>query len=133
MHRAKRQRKRQRKRQARLRHEKYAMKNMPSVPQLPTDAVVGSDLDTHTQTVGVRAELSAKAIRLSAILWPSFLLAGVATMIFFAFIDPHELNLISFPGIEFSRELGYSLGFFLFWLISAASSYLTAVLLGQKL
>ena len=84
------------------------------------------------QTNGEREDLSPKAIRLSAILWPSFLLAGVATMVFFAFVDPNELNLISFPDIKFSREMGYSLGFFLFWLISAASSYLTALLLGHK-
>lgn len=90
------------------------------------------DFNTQVEATGVRVQLSAKAIRLSAILWPSFLLAGAATMIFFAFVDPNELNLISFPDIKFSRELGYSLGFFLFWLMSAASSYLTALLLGHK-
>ena len=101
------------------------MKSAPSSP--PKSATeqdgVSSDL---------RAGLSPTAIRLSAILWPSFMLAGVATMVFFAFVDPHELNLISFSGIEFSRELGYSLGFFLFWLIAAASSYTTALLLNRK-
>ena len=95
-----------------------------------------SPLDPATEQDSVsrdlRPDLSPAAIRLSAILWPSFMLAGVATMVFFAFVDPHDLNLISFPGIEFSRELGYSLGFFLFWLICAASSYLTALLLSRK-
>ena len=76
-------------------------------------------------------QLSPRAIHLSAILWPSFLVAGVATMVFFAFVDPHELNLISFPNIEFSRELGYTVGFFLLWLTSASASYLTALLLGK--
>ncbi len=100
------------------------MKSKPlAQPQPATDDNVGGDLADG---------LSPTAIRLSAILWPSFMLAGVATMVFFAFVDPNELNLISFPGIEISRELGYSLGFFLFWLISAASSYLTALLLGHK-
>ena len=93
---------------------------------------MGSNFSTRTEANAVRVEMSPRAIRLSAILWPSFLLAGVATMIFFAFVDPDELNLISLPDIKFSRELGYSLGFFLFWLISAASSYLTALLLGHK-
>jgi hypothetical protein len=76
--------------------------------------------------------LSPRVIELSAILWPSFLVAGLATMVFFAFIDPHELNLISFPSVEFSRELGYSIGFFLLWLSTAAASYLTALLLRKN-
>jgi hypothetical protein len=74
-------------------------------------------------------DLSPRAIRAGAIAWPSFLLAGVATMVFFAFIDPHDLNLISFPRVSFSRELGYTLGFFLLWTITALSSWLTAILL----
>ena len=75
--------------------------------------------------------LSPRVIRLSAILWPSFLVAAIATMVFFAFVDPHDLNQISFPRIEFTRELGYSLGFFLLWLTTASASYLTALLLGR--
>ena len=75
---------------------------------------------------------SARAIRLSALLWPSFLVAGVATMVFFACVDPHDLNQISFPRVEFSRELGYSVGFFLLWLTTASASYLTALLLGKS-
>ena len=75
--------------------------------------------------------LTPRAIRLAAILWPSFMVAGVATMVFFAFVDPHELNLISFPSLNFSRELGYSAGFFLLWLSTASASYLTALLLAR--
>jgi hypothetical protein len=77
--------------------------------------------------------MSPRAIRLSAILWPSFMVAAVATMVFFAFVDPHELNLISFPRVAFSRELGYTLGFFLLWLSTASASYLTALLLSRDL
>lgn len=81
---------------------------------------------------GVR-ELSPRAIRFGVIVWPSFLIAGVATMVFFAFVDPQDLNLISFPRLSFSRELGYTLGFFLLWTMTALSSWLTAVLLnGNK-
>ncbi len=67
--------------------------------------------------------------RWGAILWPAFLLAGVATMVFFAFVDPEDLASISFPGRELSRELGYSLGFFMFWALTTASSALTWLLL----
>ena len=92
-----------------------------------SNAADAQDLATRTQLL-VKG-LSPRAIRLSAILWPSFIAAGVATMVFFAFVDPHDLNQISFPSIEFSRELGYSLGFFLLWLTTATASYLTALLL----
>ena len=105
---------------------------MKSAPSSPPKSATESATEQDGVSSDLRAGLSPTAIRLSAILWPSFMLAGVATMVFFAFIDPHELNLISFPGIEFSRELGYSLGFFLFWLIAAASSYTTALWLNRR-
>lgn len=69
------------------------------------------------------------AQRLGAILWPSFFAAGVSTMVFFAFIDPLELRDISFVDWEISRELGYTIGFFMFWLATAASSLFTWILL----
>lgn len=67
--------------------------------------------------------------RLGAILWPSFFTAGVATMVCFAFIDPLELRDLTFPGLTMSRELGYTLGFFLFWIATAGSSLFTWILL----
>ena len=67
--------------------------------------------------------------RVGAILWPSFFAAGVATMVFFAFVDPLALAEISFPRWHISRELGYSVGFFMFWLCTAASSLFTWILL----
>lgn len=69
------------------------------------------------------------AQRVGAILWPSFFAAGVATMVFFAFIDPLELRDISFVDWDISRELGYTIGFFMFWLATAASSLFTWILL----
>ena len=69
------------------------------------------------------------AQRIGAILGPSFFAAGVATMVFFAFVDPLALRDMTFPGIEISRGLGYSIGFFMFWLATAASSLFTWILL----
>ena len=69
------------------------------------------------------------AQRLGAILWPSFFAAGVATMVFFAFIDPLELRDISFVEWDISREMGYTLGFFMFWLATASASLFTWILL----
>lgn len=67
--------------------------------------------------------------RLGAILWPSFFAAGVATMVFTAFVDPLVLRDAVYPELPMSRELGYTLCFFLFWLATASSSLFTYLLL----
>ncbi|KAB7628465.1 hypothetical protein F3N43_00355 [Alkalilimnicola sp. S0819] len=67
--------------------------------------------------------------RWGAILWPSFLVAGVATMVFFANLDPEDLRMATFPEWDLSRRQGYTLGFFMFWAAAAASSWLSALLL----
>jgi hypothetical protein len=72
-----------------------------------------------------RRSLSQK---LGAILWPSFFAAGVATMVFFALFDPVDLATL-LPTHPVSRELGYTLGFFMFWIATAASSLFTWILL----
>jgi hypothetical protein len=66
--------------------------------------------------------------RVSAILWPSFLLSVVATGVFFSLFDPYEL--FSCQGEPpLSRIGAYSIGFFLFWLLTASSSGLTVYFL----
>ena len=70
--------------------------------------------------------------RAGAVLWPSFFAASVATMVFFAFVDPTELGTISFPQVEVSRELGYTLGFFMFWACTFSSSLFTSILLRTR-
>lgn len=62
--------------------------------------------------------------KLFAVLWPSFLVAGIAEGLFFTLIDPQELYLFGEP-VHFSRVATYSIGFFGFWLVCAASSLLT--------
>ena len=69
------------------------------------------------------------AQRIGAIAWPSFFAAGVATMAFFAFVDPLALRDMTFPDIAISRGLGYTLGFFMLWLATASSSLFTWILL----
>jgi len=60
-----------------------------------------------------------------SILWPSFLTASLATIVFFTLFDPSELALIGgFPGL--TRTGGYTLGFFCFWLLTTLSCTLTA-------
>ena len=67
--------------------------------------------------------------RLGALLWPSFFVAGVVTVVFFSVIDPIALRDITFPSLKLGRELGYTLGFFLIWLATASSSLFTWILL----
>ncbi|UCE89922.1 MAG: hypothetical protein JSW10_03600 [Pseudomonadota bacterium] len=59
-----------------------------------------------------------------AVLWPSFLLAGLATGLFFTAFDPQTLVNVGGYG-EISRLGGYTIGFFLFWGLTAGSSLLT--------
>ena len=62
----------------------------------------------------------SKTQKCIAVLWPSFMVAIVATGLFFSAFDPDDL----FP---FGEETGisrlgvYSIGFLLFWLVSAIS------------
>lgn len=59
-----------------------------------------------------------------SILWPSFLTAGVATILFFVVFDPQLIVAVSGYG-EISRLGGYTIGFFLFWMLTSASCALT--------
>jgi len=59
-----------------------------------------------------------------AILWPSFLTSGVATILFFTAFDPTEF-LITTRFADISRLGAYTIGFFLFWILTASSCLLT--------
>lgn len=63
--------------------------------------------------------------RAVAVLWPSFLMAGVATVVFFTAFDPRQLALVAGVGGSVSRLGFYTIGFFLFWLLTLSSSVLT--------
>ena len=60
-----------------------------------------------------------------AVLWPSFLTSGLATILFFTAFDPQALSLSGGYG-EISRLGGYSIGFFLFWLLTSFTCSLTS-------
>ena len=55
-----------------------------------------------------------------AILWPSFVVASIATVLFFVLFDPIEIL-----HLHVSRLGAYSVGFFFFWSLTAISSLLT--------
>ncbi len=59
-----------------------------------------------------------------SVMWPSFLTASAATIIFFTLFDPNDLGMIGgFPSL--TRIGGYTIGFFCFWLLTSISCALT--------
>ena len=73
------------------------------------------------------------ARRIGSIVWPSFFAAGVATMVFFAIVDPLDLAQITWPRVEISRQAGYTLGFLMFWMCTASACLFTALLIAPSL
>jgi hypothetical protein len=67
------------------------------------------------------------AQRLGWVLWPSFLIACAAELLFFSIFDPADLHLFGVP-VEADRMPVYTVGFFAFWAIGAISSGLTVFL-----
>ena len=62
-----------------------------------------------------------------AILWPSFLVAGAAEGLFFSLVNPQEFYLLG-SVVDYPPIATYSIGFFAFWAVCAASSWLTCTL-----
>ncbi len=88
---------------------------------------VGQGGDSGGPGVG-RSEQPPRLQSAGAILWPSFLLACAAEFVFFGLFDPVEL--FGYAGEPpMSRTAAYTLGFFGFWLLAAASSFGTWLLL----
>jgi hypothetical protein len=69
----------------------------------------------------------SRSRQLIGILWPSFLLACAIETLVFALVDPSDLHWGS-EALRMSRQGVYTVAFFLFWAMAAASSALTAML-----
>jgi hypothetical protein len=72
---------------------------------------------------------SRRKQEIAVVVWSSFLSASIATMVYFAFMDPlsyaeHE-HALAFE----SRMTAYAVGFFFFWLVAMIAAALTALLL----
>jgi len=77
-----------------------------------------------TQPLPAEESKTPSVQRVIAVMWPSFLAAVAATVVFFTLFDPVELALLlGVPG--FSSLGGYTLGFFFFWIVTAVASWLT--------
>lgn len=72
--------------------------------------------------------------RIALVLWPSFIVGGIGTVCFFSLFDPETLPfsgaMVPFSEGKFAddRVLIHSVGFFIFWMFAAASSWLTSFL-----
>lgn len=64
----------------------------------------------------------------AAILWPSFLVAAVASMLLFALVDPAAVGERLPHQVWATRTSAYSAGFFFLWLTCIASAALTLYL-----
>jgi len=80
--------------------------------------------------VAPEPERRARGLDVALVLWPSFLAACGASLLFFAAIDPALLREVGprlFAGID--REAGYALGFVFFWSVGAFASALSLYLI----
>jgi hypothetical protein len=71
-----------------------------------------------------------RGLDVALVLWPSFLAACGASLLFFAAVDPALLRDAGprlFAGLE--REAGYALGFLFFWAIGSVASALSVYLI----
>lgn len=59
--------------------------------------------------------------------WPGFLAAICAEIVFFALFDPLDVNM----RLHVSREAAYTLGFVAFWVLGTMSSTMTLFLQRQ--
>jgi len=83
---------------------------------------------TTTEVDDERPRTRRWARLLGPVLWPSFLVAAIATAIFFAHIDPLTLQAQTLTDWQISRQAGYTVGFLMFWAVCAGSSALTMYL-----
>lgn len=65
--------------------------------------------------------------RLMWIVWPAFLVACVIEALVFTVVDPRDLQSFGHP-LSISPEGVYTLAFFVFWVLTMASSALTTLL-----
>jgi hypothetical protein len=61
-------------------------------------------------------------------LWPSFIMACVSSILLFSLTDP-EAFIVHGNGVELSNGFIYTIAFFIFWLLGAITSGLTALLM----
>lgn len=96
-------------------------------PQVPKPTAPDTVDEERPETI--TATWPAAGRNLAMVLWPSFLAAGMATLLIFAWVDPLVLEacVLASPLLS-GRLAGYGLGFFFFWGITATASGITLYL-----
>ena len=73
-----------------------------------------------TQPITRGDENIPRVQRVIGVLWPSFLAATGASIVFFSLFSPEDLaDLLGHP--EFPAVVGYTVGFFFFWAVTAVA------------
>jgi hypothetical protein len=90
----------------------------------------GDDGDTADAPAGaVAGGWSRDRQHVAIVLWPGFLAAATATLLFFAVFDPTAIvENTALEGVISNHEAGYAAGFFFFWVLATGSSALTLYL-----
>lgn len=86
-----------------------------------------SESELEPETVQAPREPTQRCQRWMCILWPAFLVAGIAEGIFFTLFDPEDLHLFG-ATLELSRTAIYTIGFFAFWAIGVLAAAGTLLL-----
>lgn len=78
------------------------------------------------------SEWSRDTQKIAVLSWITFLIAAVFTMLFFALVDP--LIIVDEIGLDLfqSRNAGYAIGFFFFWVNGWVAGWLTLRLVRRK-
>ena len=63
-----------------------------------------------------------------AVAWSSFLVAGVLEALVFAVVDPQDLRWFGAAPVELSAQAVYTLGFLIFWGVSALGASVALLL-----
>ena len=74
--------------------------------------------------ISIRSDIGVK---IANSLWVSFVAACIATMVFFAMFDPETLGHVTTWPISLTRLEGYTVGFLLFWLLTASTALMTVL------
>ncbi|MBL4773866.1 MAG: hypothetical protein JKX98_09825 [Alcanivoracaceae bacterium] len=64
--------------------------------------------------------------RLAVVIWVSFFVAGLETMVFFVIFEPELLGQLSIWSVMIEATQGYTLGFLFFWIFNLT----TAIMVG---
>lgn len=70
-------------------------------------------------------------MRVMAILWPAFIMAGVLEMLVFALVDPGSLHWFGGEQVQLSATAVYTMAFFVFWGVIATAGAMTRLLEGD--